>query len=262
MDILLYALLAGIGVALVAGPLGSFVVWRRMAYFSDTLAHSALLGVALGLVLSLPIPLMVVILCATLAVLLLLLQINQTLSADTLLGILAHTSLALGLFIVSFIKDIRIDLMAYLFGDLLSVTAQDLAWIYGGGLCILMTLILFWDSLLAVTVHEELARIEGVPVERIKLTLMLMLALVVAVAMKIVGVLLISALLIIPAATVRRHSNSPETMAIAASLCGMVAVIFGLSMSYHWDSPAGPSVVVACFVLFIGSQLIPVKTPQ
>lgn len=256
-DFLWLALAAGIGVAIIAGPLGSFVVWRRMAYFSDTLSHSALLGVALAVLLSLPVPLMVTMLCVLLAIALIAFQSRQALSTDTLLGILAHASLALGLFTVSFIEGLRIDLMAYLFGDLLSVTPQDLAWIYGGGTLLLIALIKLWKPLLAITVHEELARVEGLAVERLKLTLMIMLALVIAVAIKIVGVLLISALLIIPAATARRFSHSPEMMASLASGLGILSVLGGLGFSYQWDTPAGPSVVVSCFILFLFSLLAP-----
>lgn len=250
-DFIWMALAAGIGLAIIAGPLGSFVVWRRMAYFSDTLSHSALLGVALAIMLSLPVPLMVSLLCILLAVSLLLFQNKKSLSTDTLLGILAHASLALGLFVVSFMDNVRIDLMAYLFGDMLSVLPEDLLWIYGGGGLVLALLFRLWKPLLAITVHEELAKVEGLAVERIKLGLMIMLALVIAVAIKIVGVLLISALLIIPAATARRFSSSPEMMACLASLLGSLGVMAGLATSYQWDTPAGPSVVVACFAFFI-----------
>jgi zinc transport system permease protein len=258
-DFLWLALLAGIGVAAITGPLGSFVVWRRMAYLSDTLSHSALLGVAIAILFSLPVPLMVGLVCIVLAIMLLLFQTRRQISTDTLLGILAHASLALGLFVISFISDVRIDLMAYLFGDLLAVTPRDLAWIYGGGALILGLIIYLWQALLAITVHEELARVEGVPVDRIKLILMLMLALVIAVAMKIVGVLLISALLIIPAATARRMSSTPERMALTASALGIASVVGGLGISYQWDTPAGPSIVVLCFMLFVISLCIPLQ---
>lgn len=260
-DFLWMALAAGIGLAIVAGPLGSFVVWRRMAYFSDTLSHSALLGVALAIVLSLPVPLMVSFLCVMLASSLLFFQHKKALSTDTLLGILAHASLALGLFVVSFIDDLHIDLMAYLFGDMLSVLPQDLLWIYGGGALVLALLLRLWKPLLAITVHEELAKVEGLAVEKIKLCLMIMLALVIAVAIKIVGVLLISALLIIPAATARRFSHSPEMMAALASVIGCLGVAGGLATSYQWDTPAGPSVVVVCFAFFLVSLIFANKNP-
>ncbi|MCL6414280.1 zinc ABC transporter permease subunit ZnuB [Aestuariirhabdus sp. Z084] len=256
-DFLIYALLAGIGVAIVAGPLGSFIVWRRMAYFGDTLAHSALLGVSLGFLLDLPLNLAVVVCCLLLALLLVSLQRRRLIATDTLLGILAHSTLSLGLVAVSFMDNVRIDLMGYLFGDLLAVGPQDLLWIYLGGACVVLTLVLLWRPLLAITVHEELAQVEGLPVDWIRLALMLLIALVIAVAMKIVGVLLITSLMIIPAAAAQRISTSPEQMAIRASLIGVIAVSLGLAFSYLADSPTGPSVVVCAAALFLVTLVLP-----
>ena len=256
-DFLLNALLAGLALALVAGPLGSFVVWRRMAYFGDTLSHAALLGVALGLMLDISPTLAVTVGCLLLAVLLVTLQQRQPLASDTLLGILAPTTLSLGLVALSFMKDVRIDLLAYLFGDLLAVSTSDLAWIIGGSALVLLLLLPLWRQLLAITVHEELARVEGLPVAGLRLGLMLLIAVVIAVAMKIVGVLLITSLLIIPAAAAQRHARTPEQMAVGASLLGMLAGCGGLSLSWYQDTPAGPSIVVAAASLFLLSFVLP-----
>ena len=256
-DFLLNALLAGLALALVAGPLGSFVVWRRMAYFGDTLSHAALLGVALGLLLDVSPTLAVTAGCLLLAVLLVTLQQRQPLASDTLLGILAPTTLSLGLVVLSFMDEVRIDLMAYLFGDLLAVGPSDLAWIIGGAALVLTLLVPLWRQLLAITVHEELARVEGLPVAALRLALMLLIAVVIAVAMKIVGVLLITSLLIIPAAAAQRHARSPEQMALGASLLGITAVCGGLAMSWFKDTPAGPSIVVCAAVLFLLSLALP-----
>ncbi|MCC6075657.1 zinc ABC transporter permease subunit ZnuB [Pseudomonas sp. GCM10022188] len=256
-DFLLNALLAGLALALVAGPLGSFVVWRRMAYFGDTLAHAALLGVALGFLLDVSPTLAVTVGCIILAVLLVVLQQRQPLAADTLLGILAHSTLSLGLVTVSFLDAVRVDLMAYLFGDLLAVGTGDLAWIVAGSALVLGVLAWLWRPLLALTVHEELARVEGLPVGALRLALMLLIAVVIAVAMKIVGVLLITSLLIIPAASAQRHAKSPEQMAAGASLTGLVAVCAGLALSWYQDTPAGPSIVVSAAALFLLSFLLP-----
>ncbi|MDS1310856.1 zinc ABC transporter permease subunit ZnuB [Marinobacter xiaoshiensis] len=245
------ALLGGFGVALIAGPLGCFVVWRRMAYFGDTLAHSALLGIALSFLFSIPLNLGVLITSVILAMALLLFSRNKTLATDTLLGILAHSALAIGLVALSFMPEVRIDLTGLLFGDLLAMNRNDLLWIYGGAAVILTLLSVLWRGLLMSTIHEELARVEGVPVERLRLLLMLMFALVIAVAMKMVGVLLITALLIIPAATARRLANTPEQMAALAVVFGFIAVAGGLSMSWYLDTPAGPSVVVTAFTTFL-----------
>lgn len=256
-DFLLYALLAGLSLAVVAGPLGSFVVWRRMAYFGDTLSHAALLGVALGLALNVSPALAVTAGCLLLAVVLVSLQRRHPLASDTLLGILAPSTLSLGLVVLSFMRDVRIDLMGYLFGDLLAISPSDLYWIVGGSLAVLALLALLWRPLLAITVHEELARVEGLPVASLRLGLMLLIAIVIAVAMKIVGVLLITSLLIIPAAAAQRHARSPEQMALGASILGVLAVCGGLSLSWFKDTPAGPSIVVSAALLFLLSFALP-----
>lgn len=256
-DFMLRALAAGIGVALIAGPMGVFVVWRRMAYFGDTLAHSALLGIAIGFLLGINLNLAVVAVAVIIALLLLTLENNRQLASDTLLGILAHSALSLGLVVMAFQEQLRVDLMGYLFGDILAVTASDLLWVWGGGLTALILLMMIWRPLLALTVHEELARVEGVAVVRIRLAFMLMIALVIAVSMKIVGVLLITSMMIIPAATARRLSRTPEQMAIVAAATGAIAVMLGLAGSWIWDTPAGPSVVVAAALLFALSRLRP-----
>jgi zinc transport system permease protein len=256
-DFLLLALFAGIAVALVAGPLGAFAVWRRMAYFGDTLAHSALLGVTFGLLLDINLNLAVALGCLTLALILVGLQHKRFLATDTLLGILAHSTLALGLVCVSLFTETRIDLLAYLFGDILAVSVSDVITIGLISLCVCIALIFLWRPLLSITVHEELAQVEGVPVTAVRTALMLLMALVIAIAMKIVGVLLITALMIIPAAAARRVSHSPEQMAIIASLLGACAVVLGLIASYFWDTPAGPAIVLAATGLFILTLLKP-----
>ena len=256
-DFLVRALAAGIGVALVAAPLGVFVVWRRMAYFGDTLAHSALLGVALGFLLGISLNIAVISVSLLIAFLLLALQNRKQLATDTLLGILAHSALSVGLVVMAFQQDVRVDLMGYLFGDILAVTITDLLWVWGGGVVVLMALGLIWQQLLAITVHEELAQVEGVPVLRTRLLFMLMIAMVIAVSMKIVGVLLITSMMIIPAAAARRFSNTPEQMAFVAALIGIVAVGLGLAGSWFQDTPAGPSIVVSAALLFLVVQLLP-----
>ena len=256
-DFLARALLGGVGVALAAGPLGAFIVWRRMAYFGDTLAHSGLLGIVLGTVLNLNLQLGVAITCLVVALVLVLLQRQRRLATDTLLGILAHTTLSLGLVALAFLETVRVDLTAYLFGDILAIGQIDLYWIWGGALLALGALAGLWRPLLAITVHEELAQVEGVPVFPVRLAFMLLVAIVIAVAMKVVGILLITSLLIIPAAAARRFARSPEGMALLASGLGCAAVGLGLWASLRWDTPAGPSVVLAAAFLFVLSSAIP-----
>jgi zinc transport system permease protein len=256
-DFILRAILAGLGVAAVAGPLGAFVVWRRMAYFGDTLSHSALLGIALGFVLGIDLTLAVIAVCIALSLLLVVLQHQRRLAGDTLLGVMAHSALSLGLVVIAFLETLRVDLMGYLFGDILAVTPGDLAWIYGGGALALLGLAALWRPLLAITVHEELAQVDGVDVRATQLGFMLLIAIVIAVAMKVVGVLLITALLILPAAAARRFARTPEAMAALAALAGAAAVIGGVAGSLRWDLPTGPAIVLAASALFALSALWP-----
>ncbi len=254
-DFLLRALAAGIGLAVVSGVLGVFVVWRRMAYFGDTIAHSALLGVVLGYVTGLDLTLSVLLVATVIALLLQGLARKRAWSSDTLLGMLSHGALALGLVTLSMLETVRIDLLALLFGDILSVTTRDLYWVWIGGGAVLLIVTVLWRSLLSSSVHAELARVEGVRVGFVDTMLMLMVAFVIAIAMKIVGILLITALLIIPAAGARRLSRSPEQMAVFAVMLGLISVAMGLMSSWRWNTPAGPSIVVSALLLFMGSAL-------
>ena len=258
-DFVIFALVAGIGVAIVTGVTGVFVVWRRMAYFGDTLAHSALLGVAIGFLAGINLNIGIVGVCVTISIGMVYLRSQRHLAEDTLLGILAHSSLALGLVSVSFISALRVDLMTYLFGDILSVTPSDIGWVYGGGTIALGVLAWLWKDLIAITVHEDLARIEGVNVMRTQIAFMTLFALVIAMAMKIVGILLVTALLIIPAATARRFSRTPERMAVFAAISGSLAVALGLQGSLIWDLPSGPAIVVASALIYVLSIALPVR---
>lgn len=249
------ALAAASGIAIVAGPLGCFIVWRRMAYFGDSLAHSALLGVALGLVMGIEPALGILLTCVLAALALVLLQRQRELASDTLLGIISHCSLATGLVALSFFETSRVDLLGYLFGDILAVSASDLVWIAAAGILVLAVLAWLWQPLLLATLHEDLARAEGHPVFALRLVHVVLIAIVTAMAMKVVGVLLITSLLIIPAAGARQVSRSPEQMALMSILWGLAACAAGLSGSLTWDTPSGPSIVVAAMLIF-GASLV------
>jgi len=255
-DFFTRALVGGFGIALLAGPFGCFVVWRRLAYFGDTLSHAAMLGIALGLLLDVNLTLGVIAVGLLVAICLHLLQSRQRLPGDTVLGILAHASLSLGLVLLAFMEQVRVDLLGYLFGDILAVSRIDLLWIYGGGGGCLTLLLWFWRPLLSLSIHADLARSEGVAVERLQLLFLVLMAILVALMLKIVGLVLVTSLFIIPAATARRLTRTPETMALTASLLGCLAVGGGLAGSLRWDTPAGPSIVLAATLLFILGSLL------
>lgn len=253
-DFMVRASLAGVGVALAAAPLGCFVVWRRMAYFGDATAHAAILGVALSLALSMSI------FAGALIVALLMALVVNALSGrgyamDTLLGVLAHSALAFGLVAVSFLSGIRIDLMAYLFGDILAVSRVDLAVIWSGAALVVALIGWRWSALLTATLNEDLAYASGIDPRREQLVLTLALAITVAVAIKVVGVLLIAAMLIIPAAAARPLARTPEGMALVAALIGTVSAGVGLRAAYVFDTPAGPSIVCVAAMIFAVSSV-------
>ena len=249
-DFFIRALLAGIGLALVTGPAGCFVVWRRLAYFGETIAHSALLGVALAIVLELHLVAGVLVCACAVVLLRFYLERRDDLPADTVLGLLAHGGLAVGLVVLAFFPSVRLNLHGLLFGDILGVSRIDLAIVWGGGAVALGVFCLLWRPLLAATVSADLAAVAGLRPERARLAFGFLVAAVIAVAIKIVGVLLIVALLVIPAATVRRFASNPEQMAIAAATAGAAAVVGGLFASAEFDTPSGPSIVVAALALF------------
>lgn len=248
---------AGMGLVVVTGPLGCFMVWKRMSYLGDTMSHSALLGIALGFLLGLNLTLGVLMVALSIALLLFILQRRRELASDAILGTLSHAALALGVLVISLMSWVRVDLMGYLFGDLLAVSVNDLYAIYGGGAVVLMILLSQWRNLLAVTVDQELAEAEGVPVVPLQLLFMVLIAVVIALAMKMIGMLLVTALLIIPATAARHFSRTPEQMALGAVVVGWISVAGGLNLSMFWNVPTGPAIVTTAVMLFFLSLFMP-----
>ena len=260
-DFLWRSALAGIALALASGPLGCFVVWRRMAYFGDATAHAAILGVALSLAFSISVFIGVIVAALAMAFMILSLS-GRMFAVDTLLGVAAHGALALGLVAITFIPGVRVDLSAYLFGDILAVGRIDLLVICMGSALVLLVLWLRWERLLLLTLNVDLAAARGVDTRRESMILVGILAVLVAVAIKIVGALLITAMLIIPAAAARPISRTPEWMAGVAVTAAVIAVVGGLSASFYWDTPTGPSIVVAASVLFAAATLLTIRRPK
>ena len=250
-DFLIRAALAGGGIAILAAGLGCLVVWRRMAYFGDSLSHSALLGIGLGFLTGVHPQLGAILVCATFAILLVTLQSQERLPMDTLLGILAHTFLATGIIVINALPRMNLDWHGYLFGSLLTVSNRELIWLGVCGAIILTLLIRHWSSLVLMTISEDLARAEGARIVYLRLLTVLLMALFVSVAFRVVGVLLITAMLIIPAATARPLARSPHGMALLSAAFGLLAVFIGLWSSLHWDLPSGPGIVAAAAAQFL-----------
>lgn len=257
-DFFIRALIAGVGIAIIAGPLGCLVIWRRLSYFGDTLSHSALLGVTLAYAFSINITLSVFVISSIVAILLINLQTRTKLAGDSLLGLLAHSTLAIGLVLIGFLSSIRFDLMGLLFGDILAVTTEDIALVWIGGIIILGILYYIWKSIFSATVNYDLAAAEGMRPEISNFIFTLLLAAVIALSIKMIGALLITGLLLIPAAIARNLSNSPKQMIIISVLAGITSVVIGLFTSLELNTASGPSIIVASLALFVLS-LIPLE---
>ena len=248
---ILKPLLGGVAVALICGPLSCLVIWQRMVYFGATLAHSALLGVAAGLLFKLNLTAAILAVSALVSLLLWLLSRSRRMAADTILGVLAHASIALGIVILSLMPHVRVDLLAYLFGDILSISTADLLWIAGGGAVVAGCIVPIWRPLLGLIIQRDIAFTDGIDEQKYRLIFLLLLSITVAVSMQILGALLIVSFLIIPAAAARYLASSPEQMAWLASLIGILSVCGGLTLSLHYDTPAGPSIVLCNSLLFV-----------
>ncbi len=247
--LIIRAILAGVAIAIVGGVVGCFVIWKRMAYFGESLAHSSLLGVGLGIVLGLGTNLGIILICLSFGFILLCLNKIKVFSTDSLLGVLAHFTLSLGIIVISY-NVIRIDLHAFLFGDILTVTLNDLWYMYLGGLVIILLIFFNWSSILLTIVSEDLAKVEGINTFFINFILVGLITLVVSISIQTIGLLLISSMLIIPPASARRLVSTPEGMAIISPLIGVFSVIGGIMLSIFIDLPSGPTIVVFSSIIF------------
>lgn len=246
---LIHAWLAGLGISLMTGSLGCFIAWQRLSYFGDTVAHAAMLGVVLALLFGMNTTVGVVAIGVLIALIVSTMHDEYTLHADSVLGIAAHGALALALVILSLSRGITLDINGLLFGDILAVSKVDLLTIYGAAIIILGTIIMQWKPFMRFVIHADIAKVEGQNTARTRMLLMLLIALVVAISIKLVGILLITSLLIIPAASARFIASSPTQMAVFATIASVAAVTIGLIASLHADTPTGPSIILAALAL-------------
>lgn len=250
-DFMIYALICGIGIALSMCPIGCVVLWKRMTFLGDAIAHSATLGVVLGIVLS--INTSYTILLVSILFVLAIIYLKKEHTNDTLIAIFSHSFLAIGLLIISIVRYIRIDIMSYLFGDLLMVDLTDIIVICILTVFILLWLYYRWKLLLSAAINEDMAIVEGINTKTLELEFMLIMAVLISLSIKIVGILLISSMLVIPAATARNLSHTPKQMMIYSAIFGVIAVISGILISAFFDTPSGPAIVISAVCVFIGS---------
>ncbi len=247
---ILNALYAGICVSIIGGGLGCFIIWKRMAYFGDSLSHSSLLGIALGIALGINTTIGTFVICSLFALLLIYLQNKRILSNDTLLGILAHSSLSIGIVAISLLKE-KVNLDSYLFGDILTVTSEELIWFIFATLSVLTVLYFIWNKLVLITIDANIAKAEKVNTNLVQAAFLALLIIFVATCVKIVGILLITSMLIIPAASAKQLSKSPFQMAFFSSLIGVLSVISGVLVSILLDTPTGPTIIMVLVLIFI-----------
>ncbi len=254
-DFMIFALIGGLLITLISAPVGSFMLWRRMAYFGDALAHTTLLGLGIGIWLQLPIQLALLVITLIVAISITRIKHGNTLGTDTFIAIAAHSSLALGMLAIALLPAGRIDLMGYLFGDLLSLTELDLGLLLCAATISIGTLARYWQGLVMNSLNSELAQLAGHNNAQLNLVLALLIGVVVAISTKLVGALLMTALLITPAAIARRWSTTPQGMIVGAVLIGWAAITAGLALSWRYDLPVSPAIVSTLFAGFILSRL-------
>ena len=250
-EFIIKALLAGIGIAIISGPIGSLMMWRRMTYFGDTLAHATLLGVSIATILNINIYYGLIAICLLIAILLTVIADQQKFTNDSTLSILSHVILAMGLISATLSTNTRIDLLGYLYGDILSINNNDLIYIYLIDVIIIGSLVLLWDKLVFITIHKELAVTEGINENKIKWIFILLISLIFVVAIRLVGILLINSLLIIPSSIAKIWAKSPTQMAILGSIFGCITIVLGILASLIWDLPTGPAIVISSALLFL-----------
>ncbi len=253
-NFVIYPLICGIGIALAMCPIGCVVLWKRMTFLGDAIAHSATLGVILGIVLG--VNTTYTILFVSLLFGLVVLYLNKHHTHDTLITIISHGFLATGLLIISVIKYVRIDIMSYLFGDLLMTDMFDIISIILLTISILAWLYFRWEALLSAIMNEDLAMVEGINTKALELEFMLIMATLVSFSIKIVGILLISSILVIPAASARNLSHTPKQMVLYATIFGVISVISGILLSVIFDMPSGPAIVISAICIFASSLLL------
>lgn len=246
---IIYALVGGVGVAILAGLLGNFVLWNKMSYFGDSLSHTTLLGISLALMINAPPMLGAFIIAVIFA--LIFKSLNKKYDNDTILGILAYSGLALSMIVISNMKNVRIDLIGYLFGDILTITKHDIVIIYSLCLIVSIWLKIYWKSLILAVIDKNLAKLQSKNIDLVEFQLILFFAVIVVISVKLVGILLITALLIIPSATSKNLSISPFQMLCLSMLFGILSVIIGVFSSLLIDTPSGPSIIVISLIFFI-----------
>jgi ABC-type Mn2+/Zn2+ transport system permease subunit len=244
------ALLASVMAGILCPFVGNFVVLRRMSFFSDAISHSAFAGIAVGAMLGADLSMSSVIVAILIALLIAFLSEKTTLSHDTVIGVAFSGAIATGMLVMGMLKGYRADLFAYLFGDILAITNNDLLLILAVTILTITSLLLFLKPFLQITFNRDLAKVEGINVRFFEYLLFLIIAVVITVSLKIVGIILVTSLLIVPAASAKNLASSMKRLFMLSSFFGVLAGIVGLIGSVYLDTPSGPTIVLVSIGIF------------
>ena len=247
--------------ALLLGPLcgliGVFVTARRMAFFSDTISHAALAGIAVGFWLGFADPtLPMVAVGLGVAALMLWLKEKTDLLTDTIMALLLSGSVAFGIVVISLLKGFRGELHRYLFGDILSVGPQEVWLAFAVSVVVAAAVAVRLNALTLLTASEDLAHVSGIPVRRLNYAFVLVLTVVVALSIRLLGIILVTSLLVIPPAAARNIARNLRQQIVLAVVAGALGGGGGVTLSYRFDLPCGPSIVLTSVALFLATLAV------
>ncbi|WP_333023191.1 metal ABC transporter permease [Wolbachia endosymbiont of Pentidionis agamae] len=242
-------------IGLVSGTLGSFMIWQKMSYLGDSLSHSSLLGVALALIFKINLSIIIVLIAILFAVLLSL-NFDKLYSADTVLNIVTNVILSLSLILISSFTSSSNSIMSSLFGDILTLDQKDLITIFFISLLVTFILIFRWRYWLMISINQELAEVEKINTKLVRLEFLITLAIFIAISAQLIGILLISAFLLIPSASARLLAKTPTEMIVLATFFSIVSGISGLLISAITDFLPGPTIILTSTLYLVLSYLI------
>jgi len=249
------ALIASLIVGILCPFVGNFVVLRKMSFFSDAISHSAFAGIAVGALLGIDLSLSSLVVAILIAFFIAFLSEKTTLSHDTIIGIAFSGSIATGILIIGMLKGYRMDVFTFLFGDILAITRTDLVLLLLICIISIGVLTVFLKPFLQITFNRELARIEGINVRVFEYMLFFIIAVVVTVSLKIIGIILVTSLLIVPAAAAKNLASSMKHLFVLSCVFGIISGITGLLGSVYLNTPSGPTIVLVSIGIFFLTML-------
>ena len=258
-NFILLAIISGIGIAFITGLLGCFVVWKKMAYFGESLGHSAVLGIGIGLLLGIGDNIAVLLVIITFSLIVTYLQNKEAFSNDLILAVLAHGLLSIGIILISINPDPNFNLHSFLFGDILTVSLNEIFLIFLSAIFIYLIILTNWKALLITIISKDLAKSQNINNFKIELLFTFTMALAVAISIKIIGALLITSMLIIPSSCAKQLVNNPKNMVIISIIISILSILIGILCSYYFDIPSGPAIILTSFSAFFIINLLKSK---